>query len=215
MLSVLPLKVSRILVGTTAFVALAAGICQAADTGGNGQIRHPLVKGSAKHPHLRVVQLITPAEAPIPLAAQPAKIVVSAASDMPMATGQNQETEFKALQNALASAKSQLEESETGRVRALNDLRSAQTQLAAARNTIKQLTVGGHDNLIKLADKGEAIYLQGVGEAKIAVFGDQAVLRLPLTDTARADKLLIPAHAERYLRGANAYYIVGSKVLGF
>jgi len=123
--------------------------------------------------------------------------------------------EIKALQAALASADSRFRESEITRQKISGELKSLKEQYAELQVRFAAMADGGKNKFIALADRGEAVFFKGVGEAKMAADEGRTVLRFPLTASSKADKAFMGAKAERYLQGVYAYYIIDSKLLTF
>lgn len=123
--------------------------------------------------------------------------------------------EIKALQVALASADSRFRESEITRQKMSAELKSLKEQYAELQARFAEMTDGGKNKLVALADRGESVFFKGVGEAKMAAVEGRTVLRFPLTMSSKADKAFMGAKAERHLQGAYAYYILDSKLLAF
>lgn len=60
---------------------------------------------------------------------------------------------------------------------------------------------------------GEAVFLNGVGEVKIAISGDQTIIRVSRDATVRADSMLVSKGAHKQSRGKYVYYTIDSELL--
>lgn len=122
--------------------------------------------------------------------------------------------ELKALQTALASANSRLKSAENEKQRLLAEMKEA-----AAVQPVPAVPVApqqrNHEadttNLISLVDsRGEAVFFNGVGEARMATTGDITIIRFPATAIGRADKMLMDRGASRLTHGRFVYFTIPS-----
>lgn len=123
--------------------------------------------------------------------------------------------EIKSIQSALANADSRFREADSDRQKLSGELKVLKDQYAALQAQFAAVADGGKSKLLVLADRGEAVFFKGVGEAVMAAAEGKTILRFPLTTSSKADKAFMGAKAERHLQGAYAYYILDSKLLAF
>jgi hypothetical protein len=122
------------------------------------------------------------------------------------------QAEIKSMQAVLATSLAKEKAAEHERQKLANELRAAKDIVTPKES---QSEPSRDAQFVQVADKGEAVYINGIGEAAIAATGGKSVIRFPLTDSERADAVLMQAGAEKIAKGSFVYYVVDSSVLKF
>lgn len=119
--------------------------------------------------------------------------------------------ELREVQVALASTHQRAK-------RAEEDRKRMEEQLKLVNDPVQPQAIPAMEaeNLLSLVDaKGDSVFFNGVGEARMITTGDTTVLRFPAMAVARADKVLAERGASRVGRGKYVYYTIASNLLAY
>jgi len=117
------------------------------------------------------------------------------------------ESEIKTKDAEIVKLQTVLNEHKVKVEKLLADMSSKDNLIAKLQALTPAATV------IATADKGEDIFLNGVGKATLARKGDTVIFRVAPTDTQRADKLLGMIAKEKYSQNGFGYYVVDAQAV--
>jgi hypothetical protein len=69
--------------------------------------------------------------------------------------------------------------------------------------------------MLQAADRGEAVFFKGVGEARMGRDNGRSVIRFAAEMAERADRLFLPIRAVRFAQGKYVYYALDFGALAF
>lgn len=93
-------------------------------------------------------------------------------------------------------------------------LEAVKGQLATVQRRPLPIPEDNRKSYLSLADKGEAVFFKGIGEALMTTSDGKTVLRFPFAVADKADHVLMGPETERNLQGVFIYYRLDSKLLG-
>jgi len=124
----------------------------------------------------------------------------------------NQLAEIERLRAELAAREKRQKELESEIVSIKATLGACQGSLRFTEAKLEKVMQLDQSKLLSLADSGEMVFVNGVGEGSIAVSGERTVLRFPLSSSKKSDSFFSKG-AEKHTLADYVYYVVPSKML--